>query len=149
MAFDHETHTIDPATGFQVHKETGHRIGLDPAPHRPVSEDAEWPKWVTPHPSHVVRKEVPGAPDYLSVPAFPHFYVNRGDGEVTVLVHNEDEEKRAVEAVETPSDIKPESDGVALANPGIAPHLDAASAGHGAETGGKPADDPPVDPDAI
>ena len=106
MAFDHENHAIDPATGFQVHKETGHRIGLDPAPHLPVNQDTEWPKWVVPHHSHVVSKEVHGAPEHLSVPAFPQFHVNREGGEVTVLVHNEDEEKRAIESAEPPREVE-------------------------------------------
>ncbi len=95
MAFDHENHTIDPATGFQVHKETGHRIGIDSAPHRPVDADPEWPKWVVPHEGHVVRRKVEGAPDHLGVPAFPHHHVSRHDGSVTVMVSNPEEESLA------------------------------------------------------
>jgi hypothetical protein len=102
MAFDHENHTIDPATGYQIHKDTGHRIGLDPAPARAVDHDPEWPKWIPVHDSHVVRRKVDGAPDHVSVPAFPEYHVNRGDGLVTVLVRNEDEEKAATGEAKEP-----------------------------------------------
>jgi hypothetical protein len=101
MAFDPENHEIDPRSGFMVHKDTGHPIGLVPPPlHSP--KDIEWPKWVKVHESHVLRKEVSGAPPHVSVPLFPEFHVNRESGEVTVLVHDEDQEKKALEA--KPSD---------------------------------------------
>jgi len=96
MAFDQENHTIDPVTGFQVHKKTGHHIGMNQAPIERVNDDPDWPKWVTPHESHVVRQTVPGAPDHVNTRAFPHSHVNRADGSVTVLVANEDEEKLAL-----------------------------------------------------
>ena len=98
MAFDPENHEIDPKSGFMVHKETGHPIGLVPPPlHSP--KDIEWPKWVKVHDSHILRKEIEGAPDHVSVPAFPDFHVNRENGEVTVLVHDEDQEKVATSEV--------------------------------------------------
>jgi hypothetical protein len=102
MAFNHENHTIDPATGYQVHKDTGHRIGLDQAPPQPTGNDREWPKWVAVHDSHVMRRKMEGAPDHVSVPAFPDFHVNRNDGVVTVLVRNEDEEKLAAAEYKEP-----------------------------------------------
>jgi hypothetical protein len=96
MAFDHENHTIDPATGFQVHKETGQHIGVHQAPVKRVNDETDWPKWVTPHADHIHRQAVAGAPDHISVPAFPHFHVNRADGSVTVMVANEEEEAHAL-----------------------------------------------------
>jgi hypothetical protein len=106
MAFDPENHEIDSRTGFMVHKDTGHPIGLVPPPvHSPC--DIEWPKWVKVHDSHILRKEIGGAPDHVSVPAFPDFHVNRENGEVTVLVHDEDQEKLATsEAVNADEDQK-------------------------------------------
>lgn len=96
MAFDHENHTIDPVTGFQIHKETGHRIGVDPAPPGPVHNDADWPKWVKPHDGHVHRQRHGDGPEHVSAPHFPHHHVNRASGEVTVLVHTPDEEAVAL-----------------------------------------------------
>lgn len=98
MSFDPKIHEIHPETGFHVHKETGHIVGLVPAPAARVNHDSEWPRWVKPHDSHIVRQSVAGAPDHVSTPHFPHVHVNRVDGTVTVLVENEDEEKRATEA---------------------------------------------------
>ena len=91
MAFDHENHIIDPATGFQIHKETGHRIGVDPAPPRPVHADTDWPKWVKPHDNHIHRHG-----DHLSTPHFPSHHVNRDGGDVMVLVHTPEEEAAAL-----------------------------------------------------
>ena len=51
----------------------------------------EYPRWVTPHESHVVRA------GSVSVPDFGQSHVLR-DGVVQVIVENEDEEKRAIEA---------------------------------------------------
>lgn len=56
----------------------------------------EYPKWVTPHASHVVRrKDDADAPEHVSTPAWPQHHVNRVNGEVTVLVNDAAEEKRA------------------------------------------------------
>lgn len=55
-----------------------------------------FPKWVQPHESHIVRKEMDGAPAHVSAPGFSEVHVNRIDGAVTVLVANEDEEARAL-----------------------------------------------------
>lgn len=96
--FDADNHVIDPKTGFAVHKDTGHVIGLEQAPH-PVLADrnTEWPKWVTPSESHVVRVKVAeDQPEIISVPGWEYYHVNRTDGAVTVLVNNEDEEKLAL-----------------------------------------------------
>jgi hypothetical protein len=91
MAFDPDHHSIDVNTGYQIHKHTGHRIGQDPMPHARVTDETEWPKWVTPHPDHVVRQG-----DHVSTPHFEHVHVGRHDGAVTVMVHNAEEEARAL-----------------------------------------------------
>ncbi len=54
----------------------------------------EFPKWVKPDPSHVVKHN-----GNQVTPSFPHFNVAR-NGEVTVLVNNKDEEKKALASVE-------------------------------------------------
>lgn len=63
--------------------------------HVKTGDDAEWPRWVAPHESHVLRKTAEGAPAHVSVPDWPEFHVDR-EGNVTVLVQNEDEEARAL-----------------------------------------------------
>ena len=104
MAFDAENHEIDPRSGFMVSKETGHPMGLVPPPLR-SPQNIEWPKWVKVHDSHIDRKKVDGMPDYVSTPAYPDFHVNRANGEVMVLVHDEDQEKAATaEAVKADDD---------------------------------------------
>ena len=94
MAFDPEHHSVDPATGFHVHKD-GRPVGLVPAPIARVNHDSEWPKWVAPHPGHIARNV-----DYLNTPHWPDHHINRSTGEVTVLVRNEEEEARAFAAPE-------------------------------------------------
>ncbi len=96
MAFDHENHTIHPVTGFQIDKNTGHHIGMHQAPIGRVSDETEWPKWVTPHDNHIVSQSAPGGPAHVSTPRFEHFHVNRVDGSVTVMVNNAEEEARAL-----------------------------------------------------
>lgn len=96
MALTNDNHVIDPHTGFAVHPHTGHPVGLVAAPHARVSAAEDFPKWVAPHASHVVRKEMPGAPDHVSVLRFKDWHVNRDSGAVTVLVHTDEEEKLAV-----------------------------------------------------
>lgn len=59
------------------------------------STSTEWPKWVAPHESHVVRKKADGAPDHVSVTDFADFHVDRVTGEVTVMVKDEEDERRA------------------------------------------------------
>lgn len=103
MALTKENHIIDTETGFAVDPATGHPIGLVAAPHARVTPDEEWPQWVQPHASQVMRREEPGAPVHISVPAFPTFHVNRTDGKVTVLVHNEDEAKLAAAEYKEPT----------------------------------------------
>lgn len=114
--FDAENHYIDPKTGFARHKDTGHLIGLEQAPAPVANRDTEWPKWVVPHESHVVRPKGDGArtgmavspsnmevdngmvgiaPNQIATPGWQHSHVNRADGVVTVLVDNEDEERLA------------------------------------------------------
>lgn len=102
MAFASKAHDIDPETGFQVDKSTGHLVGLMPKPHLPVKADAEWPKWIVPHASHIAHTRAGAASDHVSTPAFPDFHVNRVTGEVTVLVHDAEDEARALAALVAP-----------------------------------------------
>jgi hypothetical protein len=94
--YDPKTHKIDPATGFMVDRETGVPAGLVPRPHLPVSDERDYPKWVVVHDSHVVRQKMDGYPEHVSTPSYVNSHVNRLNGEVTVMVANEDEEKAAV-----------------------------------------------------
>ena len=71
------------------------------------STSEEWPKWVVPHESHVVRKKVDGAPDHVSVTDFEESHVNRVDGSVTVLVKDEADEQRATSARPEPEAEEP------------------------------------------
>lgn len=105
MAFDAEKHDFDD-NGFMIDRDTGHRIGLEPAPRGNV-QDEEWPKWVEVHESHLVRSG-----DGVVPPEWPEFHVRR-DGVVTVLVKDEGEERRAVEpkAVAEPEHAPPEENG--------------------------------------
>jgi hypothetical protein len=57
--------------------------------------DADWPKWVEIHPSQIVRKESGDAPASVSVAGFEHFF-DRVTGAVKVLVHNAEDEARAL-----------------------------------------------------
>ena len=98
---DPNNHVIDPVTGFAIHKDDGHIIGLEQAT-PPVTVGKEWPKWVVAHDSQVVRKEVDGYPTAISTPGFADSHVNRATGEVTVLVNDEDEEKRALGEYQKP-----------------------------------------------
>lgn len=92
MAFDHELHKLDPETGLQVDKETGRPIGLvSPNIVKAASPDPDWPRWVVPHPNHVVVQN-----DRPTVPAFPEFHIRRHDGQLTVLVHNAADEATAL-----------------------------------------------------
>lgn len=62
----------------------------------------EFPKWVVPHDSHVLRKMEGSAPVHISAPEWPEIHVNRVDGVVTVLVNSQQEEARAL------ADVTPE-----------------------------------------
>lgn len=107
MAFNSQLHEIDTVTGFQVDKDTKLPTGLvgrpPNAPRRietvvivdPTVADAEWPKWVPVHESRIAKKSVDGAPDYVSVPGYENFHVDRLDGSVTVLVADEDAAREA------------------------------------------------------
>jgi hypothetical protein len=57
----------------------------------------EYPKWVKLNPSRVQRVRDPAAADHVSVPEFSEFEVDRATKEVRVLVHDKDEERRAME----------------------------------------------------
>ena len=92
MAFDPNIHEVDPATGYHVFKGTGRRVGIDPAPIERVSDETEYPKWVVPHPGHITYHPLYG---HASTPLFSECSVNRVGGEVTVLVHDAEEEERA------------------------------------------------------
>lgn len=55
--------------------------------------DNSFPKWVAPHSKHIVRSGADGM--HISTPAFPEVFVDREE-QVTVLVHNAEEEKAAL-----------------------------------------------------
>lgn len=100
---------------------TGHLVGIEQVPVVPHPEvGAEYPRWVTPHASHVsIRKtdaelaregdkptektELKQDGDNLivprdsvvSVPGFEH-HIRRHDGSIMVLVHDKDEEARVM-----------------------------------------------------
>lgn len=92
MAFDPEVHEFHPETGFIVHKDSGHPVGLHSAPIRRVSDETEWPKWVTPHENHVVLF----GGGQIATPRFVHHHVNRVNNAVTVMVHTPEEEAFAL-----------------------------------------------------
>lgn len=50
----------------------------------------EYPKWIEPHPSHIVHQG-----DSISTPAWPECHVTR-DGKLSVLVADKDDEARAL-----------------------------------------------------
>jgi hypothetical protein len=110
MAFDPQTHEIDPSTGFMRDKESGHHVGLHQAPVKRVNDETDWPKWVTPHDSHIVKQAAGRGPTHLSTPRFPNYHVNRADGSVTVLVANEEEEKLALGEYQPPGNPAPAPD---------------------------------------
>lgn len=98
MAFDAENHVIDSKTGFMLDKNSGHRVGIDPAPHKgPEVVDPNWPKWVKLHESQIERRE--GGPPFSKHWDGKKTAYNRVTGELAVLVENEDEEKQASEDV--------------------------------------------------
>ena len=82
---------------------------------KPKSVSSEYPKWVTVHESLIHRQKArdgqvrPGsenslrvsdeAPDHISVPGFAHVHVDRA-GNVTVMVADAEEEKKATEAAQ-------------------------------------------------
>ena len=108
MAYDPEQHDFDPKTGLLIDKETGHIIGLHAKPEAPVAEGIEYPKWVAPHESHIVRtqREKDG-PFHISTPAFVQSHVHRVTNEVTVLVKDAEEEALALAEFIVPTE--PES----------------------------------------
>lgn len=106
MTINPDQHELDPATGFHVDKETKQIIGLTQAPVRRLTDEEEWPKWVVVHPGHVVSREAEGSPVHISVPAFPEHFVNRSNGEITVLVHDADGEERALAAPRAHIEVK-------------------------------------------
>lgn len=93
MALD-ERHAIDPHTGFAVDKKTGVPVSLVGMPHLPVSPETDFPKWVTPHESHVVVQDG----GHVVTPLFADFHVSRLDKSVTVLVKDAEEEAKALAA---------------------------------------------------
>lgn len=92
MVFNPEIHEVDPATGYHVFKGTGHRVGIDAAPIKRVTDETEYPKWVVPHSGHIRHHPVHG---YITAPDWSDVDVAR-DGEVKVLVNNAEEEARAM-----------------------------------------------------
>lgn len=94
MAFDSKVHEFSPTSGFIVDKQTGHPVGLvaNPTLGAIPNRGARYPTWVTPHDSYVVRYE--GKP--AVTPLLGDCHVDRNTGVVTVLVRDEDDEKRAM-----------------------------------------------------
>ena len=84
MAFDPNVHEIHPVSGLIVDKVSGHIVGVETA--TPKSTSTEFPKWVVPHPSHVVGRVAP---------EFSDTHVAR-DGGLTVLVRDLGEEATAL-----------------------------------------------------
>ncbi|HLH92075.1 MAG TPA: hypothetical protein VKX28_26885 [Xanthobacteraceae bacterium] len=68
---------------------THHLIGIEQAPAQASKTDVEFPKWVVPHPSHVVDTS-----GHISVADFAH-HIDRA-GKVTVLVKDAGEEAEAL-----------------------------------------------------
>lgn len=103
MAFDPAIHEIHPETGFMVHKNTGHLVGIEQVP--VVSEPAEYPKWVEVHGSHLNGGI---AQDFAETSR------DRG-GVARVLVYDADEEAKALaekpvdKPVEEPVVVEPEA----------------------------------------
>lgn len=113
MAYDPDNHAIDPKTGFLVHKDTGHMVGIEQAPAAKVHHDKEWPKWVPLNESYVERVKLEPAPavdgdgkaplaPVLRVHGFTHYHVNRGDNVVTVPVHDEEQAQLAAGTYKAP-----------------------------------------------
>lgn len=90
MAFDPKEHVIDPATGLLVHKDGTHIVGLT-SPVAPPAEFSEFPKWVVPHVSHIHLDQYNRA----HTPGWSQYHMDR-DNVLTVLVHDADEEHRAI-----------------------------------------------------
>jgi hypothetical protein len=87
-----EDEWVDEIEDFLAVEHPGPIVGLENAPLRAVSQPAgEWPKWVKLHDSQIERPE--GAPVYSK--HWPKVFFNRANGEVTALVHNEEEADRA------------------------------------------------------
>jgi hypothetical protein len=99
VAFDPNIHDFHPHSGLMRHKETGRLVGIEHHPPHDVVDlpkpaDPEWPKWVTPHESHVVRTKR-GDHKHIATPRFAEHHVHRDTSEVTVLVHSPEEEDMA------------------------------------------------------
>lgn len=97
MAIDPMHHAIDKDTGFAIDTGNGHIVGMAPAPLKRLTDETDWPKWVTPDASHIHR----GDNGHVSVPLFPEFFIDRATKAVSVLVKNEDEEKLALAPKQT------------------------------------------------
>lgn len=114
-AFNSDFHDIDPATGFQIDKASGTFSGLVQKTFENAAEAvSDFPKWVVANVDHIVMKQDGDGPVHISTPGFPDFHVNRETKEVTVLVHDEDEEKKAINGnsvAEPLADISPEEPG--------------------------------------
>lgn len=91
-----------------------------------MTEHQDYPKWVKPHDSHIVRKKLDpihrglgssgghviasaDGPDHVSTPAFAQYHVDRLTGAVSVLVNDAEEEAKALAefvAPKNPDDAK-------------------------------------------
>jgi hypothetical protein len=97
MAIDPDKHVIDPETGFALDRQSGRPVGLVPPPALRTTHETEYPKWVEPHASQVVRQG-----DNVVTPGFATMFLGR-DGVVTVLVADADEEERALSDLAPPA----------------------------------------------
>ena len=98
MAFEKGRHTFN-SKGFLIDKETGGVAGQNQRPHPKHENDGgEYPKWVKAHKSHVV--EVNGN---KIAPLWPDCAIDRHTKDVSVLVHDQAEEEKAL-GVEYPED---------------------------------------------
>lgn len=80
-----------------------------------MTEAIEFPKWVKVHADHIVR-----GLGGVSVPTFAQHFVDRVSGAVTVLVHDAQEEARAIAASASPpkDPVQPADIKAALVEPG-------------------------------
>lgn len=85
---------------------TGHLTGIEPAP-LPITTATDYPKWIEPHKSHVVKSEEGRVVTVTGSSGDVH--VERGTGKVTVLVQTEEDEKRLTSAKQEDA---PDADGV-------------------------------------
>lgn len=93
--------------GLTRDPQLGHLVGIEPAP-LPLTTTTEYPKWVTPHDSHVKKAEDGRV---ITVAGFNDSHIAR-DGSVTVLVDSEEDEQRASNEYREPCEDSDATDAV-------------------------------------